>query len=187
MEGQLDLRLESADLGLSAAHDLGGIVRGGGVVVLGLRLGEHAIRFVRIERRHVENTIARHQHARHRHLHGGFGRQRHRVQCTPRLLRLLRLRAQLLLLREAHHWLLRLLDCLWRRRRCAWKQWVEQCGQSQYERRAEEVAPATAGRRHMANVAKSARFCSMKMGCREVSYPTPEHREGVLTRCTARS
>eukprot|EP00964_Phaeocystis_antarctica_P150123 scaffold117492_cov57-Phaeocystis_antarctica.AAC.2 len=46
---------------------------------------------------------------------------------------------------------------------------------------------ATAGRRHMANVAKSARFCSMKMGCREVSYPTPEHREGVLTRCTARS
>ena len=140
MEGQLDLRLESADLGLSAAHDLGGIVRGGGVVVLGLRLGAQAIGFVRIERRHVENTIARHQHARHRHLHDGLGRQRHRIQCTPRLLRLLRLlweaescrqlvklrdaqllrlRAILLLVLRAHHRLLRLLDCLWHCRRCA--------------------------------------------------------------------
>ena len=145
VEGQLDLRLEPANLGLSAAHDLGGIVRGGGIVVLGLWLGAQAIGFVRIERRHVENSIARHQHARHRHLHDGLGRQCHRVQCTPRLLRLLRLLWEaescrpLARLRRAHHRLLRLLDCLWRRRRCAWKQWVKQCDQSQYERRAEEM------------------------------------------------
>ena len=124
VEGQLDLRLEPANLGLSAAHDFGGIVRGGGIVVLGLWLGAQATGFVRIERRHVENPIARHQHARQGHLH--------------RLLRLLRLlreaesggrlaklrEAHLLLLWEAHRLLLdhlrlweTLLDCLWRRRR----------------------------------------------------------------------